>query len=67
MKEYTIRYNEILSKYGINHSTSDYEKVRITTDGGEKIIFYIQRFFLYYFLLIMILICPILFGILIII
>jgi len=69
IKEYINRYNKIFSKYGVNHSTSDYIKVKITSEGTkiEFIKFYIQRFFIYYFLLIVLLICPILFGILILI
>jgi len=68
IKKYSNKYSEVLSKYDINHSTSDYEKVKVITSGNiiNKICHYIFRFFIYYSLLIFLLILPILFGVIII-
>jgi hypothetical protein len=69
IKEYTRRYDDALSKYDINHSFSDYQKVKITKEGVKFkaiLFYYIKTFFVNYFILILLLIVPIIVGILII-
>ena len=70
MKEYTSRYDDVLSKYGINHTKADHLKVEMTTKKGivflniVKYIFY--NFFINYFIFVLLLVSPIIIGILII-
>jgi hypothetical protein len=70
VKEYAKRYDDVLAKYDINHSRSDWIKVS-ATKGGTKIwvipSYYIMTFFVNYFLLILLLIVPIIAGIFIIV
>jgi hypothetical protein len=69
IQKYTIKYSDILLKYDINHSTTDYNKVKISREGTgfkDVIIYYIQSFFINYFLLFILLLVPIYIGILII-
>jgi hypothetical protein len=68
-KEYTGIYGDVLLKYNINHSCSDYLKVRMTKEGSKFrsiLIYYIMTFFINYFIFILLLIVPIIIGILII-
>jgi hypothetical protein len=69
IKEYTGKYDDILSKYNINHSCSDYRKVHMTKDRSRFksiLLYYIMTFFINYFIFILLLIVPIIIGILII-
>jgi hypothetical protein len=69
VKEYTGRYGDVLFKYNINHSRSDYLKVEMTKKGTKFksiLLYYIIAFFANYFILILLLIIPIIIGILII-
>jgi hypothetical protein len=69
VKEYTIRYDDILLKYNINHSKYDHLKVKISLEGVQcknKIFYYIGSFFANYFIPIILMFGPIFIGILII-
>jgi hypothetical protein len=67
--EYTRKYDDILSKYNVNHSRSDYLKVKMTKEGAKIksiLLYYIMTFLINYFILVLLLIVPIIIGILII-
>ncbi|MDR2406791.1 MAG: SLATT domain-containing protein [Bacteroidales bacterium] len=68
-KGFTARYDNVLLKYNINHSHSDYQKVKITKEGikfKSILFYYIVTFFTNCFIFILLLIVPIIIGILII-
>jgi hypothetical protein len=69
IRDYTRKYDDVLLKYDINHSRSDYLKVKMTKEGAniKSLIFYYSvTFFVNYFILILLLIVPIIVGIFII-
>lgn len=69
IQEYTRRYDDVLFKYNINHSSHDHQKVKITKEGTKFksiLIYYIKTFIFNYLILILLLIVPIFVGILII-
>jgi hypothetical protein len=69
MKEYTSRYDDVLSKYDINHSKTDYLKVKMITREGygfyNILSYYFFNIFINYFILLLLLVVPIIIGILI--
>jgi hypothetical protein len=69
IKEYTKQYDDVLLKYDINHSHSDYLKVKMTKEGAKIksiIFYYVVTFLINYFILVLLLIVPIIVGIFII-